>query len=227
MHRGRVQSEESLRPPERSRLLDESHSFQWLLKTVCIPGSPQHCTLLQIGIADLEAVDFISLDASGHSSPPRTSTPIGIFVLHLNFHSSFKNRLSRDIFTGKQPDTHRERGLGTELRLEVRNVSLNLNVVLWDERVKWHLSLVFVSLTVLLLKRLFIYYNTSNVCTDWFLLTLLLQVKNPLLAIPKASKTDALLRIHGKRLFIRLWEHVVLSLPQVMIVVSFQGYNKQ
>ncbi len=53
-------SEQSLRPPERSRLLDEPLSFQRLHKTVCIPISPQHCMLVQIGTADLGAVDFTS-----------------------------------------------------------------------------------------------------------------------------------------------------------------------
>lgn len=42
-------TEESLRPRERSRQLDEALRFQRLQKTVSIPVPPQHCVLVHTG----------------------------------------------------------------------------------------------------------------------------------------------------------------------------------
>lgn len=76
-----VCSEESLRPPEPSSLLDEPLCFQPLHKTVCIPDSPQHCVPVRTGIAEVGAVDFISRTLRKKSPPWTSQLNDVIFVL--------------------------------------------------------------------------------------------------------------------------------------------------
>lgn len=173
-------SEQSLRPPEQSRLLDELLRFQWLHKTVCIPISPQHCVLVQIGIADLGAVDFTSWTLLGTI---HLRGPPSWLLFHLNTHlqqsEASQVGFFSDIFAGEQLVTGR--GFGTE----VRNVSAlqlqvsNLNVVCCND--SWMITFWIPRLFSWLLCWTGSLFTTAClmvdvVCSVWFVLTLLLQV---------------------------------------------------